>query len=100
MIMFYVPCKDRDESRKISKILIEKRLVACTNIVPIESHYVWEEKLCEDNESVLIAKTTEDKEEIVRKEIKGLHSYDVPAILSFQIKANEEYEDWAKKQVK
>ncbi len=94
MILIYITCKDNQEAKKISKHLLEKRLVACTNIHPIESMYWWENKLQEDNEVVIIAKTKEENYEKVKEAIKKIHSYEIPCILKIRAEANEEYNKW------
>ena len=37
MILIYITCKDKEEAKKISKHLLEKKLIACTNMTPIET---------------------------------------------------------------
>jgi len=94
MILIYITCKDNEEAKKLSKALLEKRLVACTNIHPIESMYWWKDKIQEDNEVVIIAKTKEQNYEKVKEEVKKLHSYEIPCILKISAECNEEYNDW------
>ncbi|MDP2943542.1 MAG: divalent cation tolerance protein CutA, partial [Candidatus Omnitrophota bacterium] len=44
-IVIFITAGSRAEARKIAKGLVEKRLVACVNIVPgIESVYTWKGK--------------------------------------------------------
>ena len=94
MILVYITCKDNKEAKRISKGLLEKRLVACANIHPIESMYWWKGKIQEDKEVVVIAKTKDSCYEKVKGEIKKIHSYDVPCILKIKAEANEEYGKW------
>ena len=91
----YVPCRDSDEARNIGRALIERRLVACVNLLPIESIYRWEDSLIEDSETVLLAKTTASNYERVREAIVELHSYELPCIAALSVQAlNEEYRNW------
>ena len=94
MILLYITCKDKKQAKDISKHLLEKRLVACTNIHPIESIYWWKGKIQEDNEVVIIAKTKEENYEKVKQAVKTLHSYDIPCILKIKAEANGEYNKW------
>ena len=48
MAFVYITCKDKKEARKISRFLLEKKLIACANIFPIESMYRWEGKMVDD----------------------------------------------------
>ena len=87
-----------EEARKIARILVEEKHVACVNIIPkIESIYRWQGKIEEDNECILLAKTTEKNVDKTIQRIKELHSYDVPDIVSFPItKGLKDYLDWVK----
>jgi len=99
MIMLYISCKNNAEAKKISKNLLKKKIIACANIFPIESMYNWKGKLVEDKEVVLILKALNKDYKKVRDELKKMHSYDVPFIGKINVKVNEEYENWAKKEV-
>lgn len=94
MILIYITCKDKKEAKKISLGLLEKKLVACTNIHPIESMYWWDGKLQEDKEVVIIAKTKEDNFNKIKEEVKKIHSYDIPCIIKLGCEGNKEYTDW------
>ena len=54
------------------------------------------DKLENQKEAILIAKTNKPKE--TEKQIKKMHSYDLPAIIRINVKANTEFENWVKKQ--
>jgi len=82
----YSTIGDIVDARKIAKILVEEQLVACVNIIPnIESIYRWEGKIDNDNEVILIAKTTDDNIKKTIQRIKTLHSYELPDIIVFPI---------------
>jgi len=92
----YITTSGVSESKKIAKILLKEKLVACTNIVPrIESRYLWNGKIEEDSESLLIAKTLSSKVPEVTERVKMVHSYDIPCILEFEIKSgSQDYLEW------
>lgn len=96
MIMIYVTCGSGAEANKIAKCLVSKELVACINIFPVKSIYRWKGKIVNDKEVVIIGKTLRNKFEIIKKEIKKMHSYEVPCIAMFEIKADKDFEKWAK----
>jgi periplasmic divalent cation tolerance protein len=97
MISIYITCKDNKEAEEISKHLLKRRLIACANLFPIKSFYWWKGKINEDNEIAIIAKTDMTNFEEIKQEVKKLHSYEVPCIVSWKIEqGNEDYLDWIK----
>lgn len=100
MILIYVTCKDKKEAVKVSEHLLKKRLIACSNMFPIKSMYWWGKKIVNGNEVVMLAKTVNKNYEKIKREVKKLHSYDVPCILKFNVEANEEYEKWVERETK
>lgn len=95
-IQVYWTCGDIDEARQIASYLVEKRLVACANIIPnVESFFYWENEVQSEQEVIVLFKTLKEKFEEVKKEIQKRASYDVPAILQLPIVGgNEEYLSW------
>lgn len=76
--------------------MLEERLVACTNIIPqIVSLYLWKGDIEVDNESILIAKTKDDKVDQVIQRVREVHSYETPCILQLEVnKGSEGYLQW------
>jgi periplasmic divalent cation tolerance protein len=100
MTLVYITCKDENEAVKISKVLLKKRLIACSNMFPIRSMYWWDGKIQDDKEYLIVSKTQDKKIGNIRSEVKKVHSYDVPCIISISANANKEYEDWMAKEIK
>lgn len=98
MTIVYITCKDNKEAKAISKHLLDKRLIACANIHPIESLYRWEGSIKQESEAVIIAKTQEKHYKAIKQEVKKLHSYDIPCILKIKAGCNEEYGKWIEKE--
>jgi periplasmic divalent cation tolerance protein len=44
-VFIYITNPSKKEAKRLAKHLIEKRLIACANIFPIESLYWWKNKL-------------------------------------------------------
>ncbi|MBL7056133.1 divalent-cation tolerance protein CutA [Candidatus Woesearchaeota archaeon] len=99
MTIAYITCKDEKEAVKISKHLLEKKLIACSNIHPIRSLYNWKGKVQDEKEFVIMAKTTEEMFEKVKEEVEKVHSYDIPCILKIDAEANDSYGKWVNAQV-
>jgi len=100
-LLVFVTCSGKEEARKISEKLLEKKLVACCNIVPeIKSVYRWEGKIKEGNEALLILKTRKQLREAVQKEIEKEHSYELPVIEFIEAEINKEAKEWLEKETK
>ena len=97
MNIVYVPCKDKVEAKRIAKKLVEQKLAICINIInPVDSIYLWKGKVAESHESLLIIKTYERLVGNVITQIKKLHSYNLPDIISWKIdKTTLEVEKWS-----
>jgi periplasmic divalent cation tolerance protein len=68
---------------------------------PAESVYTWKGKLEKAREYLLVIKTTANRLSELEKEVKRLHSYDVPEIIALPIAAgSREYLGWLQESVK
>jgi periplasmic divalent cation tolerance protein len=78
-----VTCPTVLQAKLIARTVVEMRLAACVNIVssPVESYYRWKNRVERGRELLLIVKTTAPKLAPLEKEVKRLHSYDVPEFL-------------------
>lgn len=92
----------RKSYKRITRKIVELKLAACVNIIEgIRSRYFWEGKICEDKEVLLIIKTKGSLFSKLMEEIKKLHPYKVPEIISLPIlKGNREYLSWIKQSTK
>ena len=99
-IFIYITASTKKEAKKIATHLLEKRLIACANIFPINSLYWWENKIVDENEVVLIAKTKESNFKKVKSEVEKIHSYTIPCIIKIPVNANRKYLDWIKSEIK
>ena len=100
-ISIFVTVPNIKVANKITKFLVENKLVACVNIIPkIKSVYWWKNKICESNEQLLIMKSTKNNFSKIVKEIKKLHPYEVPEIVCVDITANKDYLNWIEEYAK
>lgn len=100
MIIIYITCKDEKEAKNISKHLLQRKLIACSNIFQARSLYRWKGRMQDCREFVLLAKTKENKYNTIKKEVRKLHSYGIPCILKIKADANKEYNGWVNHEVK
>jgi len=101
LILMYVTCQDKNEAKNIGNILLENRLCGCCNIIDrIESIYWWNEEIENDEESILIVKTKDDKIDEIISKVREIHSYENPCILALPIlKASEDYKNFIEKEI-
>ena len=85
--MVLVTCGSRQEARRMAKEIVGARLAACVNVVsvPLESVYRWKGKVATAKEFLLMMKTTTGRLPLLEKEVKRLHSYEVPEFLVFGV---------------
>jgi periplasmic divalent cation tolerance protein len=85
-----------DEARKVCRILVQERLIACAQIIPwIESIYIWDSKLETTQESKVILKALESQYGRICELIEKNCSYEVPEITFMPIAGvNPLYQAW------
>jgi periplasmic divalent cation tolerance protein len=91
----YITAGSEEEAAGIGKTLIEERLAACINILPVRSVYRWEGCIEDEAEVAAFIKTRDSLAEKVIDRVKSLHSYEVPCIVVLPIKqGNPDYLQW------
>lgn len=96
----YITCKDEEQAQEIGRLLLEKELIACANIYPVNSLYKWEDKIRNDKEWILWCKTKSYLKKDIETYIGSIHSYEIPCIVQFEAQANIEYSNWVAEQLK
>ena len=89
------------EGWKIGRKLVESRLAACVNVIPqVRSFFYWEGKVRGEQEVILVIKTMQKQFRKIINEIKKIHTYEIPEIISLRVDGGEErYLNWVKKNV-
>jgi len=101
VVFIYATAKDKAEARAIGRHLVQSRLAACVNIFDgMNSMYYWEGELQDDQEAVLVAKTTRARLPALIEAVKARHSYDCPCIVGLPVSdGNPAFLDWITAQV-
>jgi len=86
----------REEAEKIARNLLNQKLIACANIVgPVSSLFWWKEKISQENEFLVLMKTSAELFDKLVATIKQMHSYEVPEIIAIPIaKGEQTYLEW------
>jgi periplasmic divalent cation tolerance protein len=100
-IQIHWTCGSLEEARKVARLLVQQRVVACANIIPwIESIFLWKSEIDTQQETKVIFKTKKEHFEEVKKTILEHSKYEVPEILEIPIlRGNESYLTWLEESV-
>jgi periplasmic divalent cation tolerance protein len=101
VVSIYCVFADAAEAQRIGRIVVEERLAACINILaPCRSIYRWQGKVEEAEEVPAVLKTSTAAADRLIARIAGLHSYDVPAIVTWPLERQfSAYGEWVEQQV-
>lgn len=99
ILMMYVPFGSIQDAENTIQKLLNKKLIACGNIVASQSLYFWQENMSNESEWIALMKSKVDLKKLLEAEITKIHPYQVPAILSWRVECNEAYFDWVSSQV-
>ncbi len=101
IVSVYAVFADAEEAARISRILVEERLAACANLLsPCASIYRWEGRIEEAREAPALFKTRAETAPLLIERLAALHSYEVPAAVTWEIiYAPEDYARWVCEEV-
>ena len=90
-----------ETAKNLARALVDARMAACVQLMGgIQSIYRWEGKICEEQEVLLSAKTTDSKWSEISAFIQSTHPYDLPEILAFSPEQYEkQYGKWVESEV-
>lgn len=93
-------CGSEAEAARIGRTLVEERLAACVNRLPVQSCYSWEEAIHDEAEQLLVIKTLSSRLGDLKKRLMELHSYDVPELVVLDATdVSEAYLAWVRRSV-
>jgi len=96
LLLVLCTCPDENTAVQLAQTLVEKRLAACVNINgAIRSVYRWQGEIQQDQEALLMIKTTKNGWAKLEQTLLELHPYDVPEIIAVPISAgSKDYLNW------
>ena len=94
--LIMVTASSREEAEKIATTLLERKLIACANILgPVSSRFWWQGKIDSAEEYMIFMKTKRELFDQVADNVKQLHSYEVPEIIALPIvEGAKPYLEW------
>ena len=98
LIQIQCTVPSQEVGKAIAKNLIEEKLCACVNLLPlVTSFYIYEGEYCEEDESLLLIKTDESHYKAVEHALLELHPYELPEVIALPItQVSADYEQWTK----
>ena len=99
-VVAFITCP-KSEAKSLCEKILSARLAACINEIPqVISRYHWENKIQEDQESLLMVKTTLKAFESLKEKLPQWHSYEVPELISIPIQDGlPPYLNWLQEEV-
>lgn len=79
MVLTTVNCES--VKKTLIESILEQKLAACIQSMPIHSHYIWDGKVQEDHEQLLILKTKKELYTRLESLIISKHNYETPQIV-------------------
>ena len=99
MSVLMLTCANQKEAGKITKSLLEKRLIVCAKSVSVSSSFLWKGKIESGDEVLILMDSIEENFAKINKEVRKLHSYKTFVLTSLAVnKTTKEVEDWIKKE--
>lgn len=86
-VMAYVTAPDRAAARAIVRRVLDARLAACANLVPIESEYWWRGAREHAREVLVIFKTRRALVPRLEAAVRAVHPYEVPCLVTYAMDA-------------
>lgn len=101
-LIVLITADSKKTSKAIIKLLLEKRLAACIQELPqVNSAYWWKGRIRKSREIPLVIKTVKQHLNKIITEVKKIHPYEVPEIISADIRGGSaDYIRWIKKETR
>lgn len=95
-IVVLITAVDKKQATKIARALVQRKLVACVNVIDrVSSMFWWKGSVDKAVEVLMLAKSTRAKLPRITALVKSMHSYEVPEIIALPVVGgNRDYLDW------
>jgi periplasmic divalent cation tolerance protein len=96
LCLIYATFPDMDTARRMARVLVERKLVACANLTPgAVSVYHWQGRVEEGQEVVMVAKSMAPKWPEIEALFAEEHPYETPALVCLSVyAAMPAFADW------
>jgi len=100
-IVVLTTCGNDEDANTLARALIDRRLAACVNAIhKIASTYRWKGEVQQDQETLLIIKTTAPRLKGLEQTIREHSKYELPEVIALPVVAGSaDYLDWVRESV-
>ena len=85
-LLVHCTCPDAASAQRIARALVDERLAACVQVVPgLVSIYRWQDEVRQDDELLLLIKTSRERWPALAARVRELHPFEVPELLAFDV---------------
>ena len=94
-------CPEGGAAGNIARTLVEEGLAACVNRLPgVVSNFRWAGRVEEEQETLLLIKSTAARLAALSARIKALHPYELPEVVAVPVSGGlAGYLDWVRSSV-
>ena len=95
-LIVFCSCPDEPTAAALARSLVDENLAACINrVTGVRSTYRWEGQVQDDEEILLIIKTSARRLANLSARIQALHPYEVPEVIAVEVAGgSERYLAW------
>jgi periplasmic divalent cation tolerance protein len=95
-LLVLTTCGNAADAGSLATLLVEQRLAACVNALDkVTSTYRWQGRVQQDQETLLVIKTTVARYPAVEQAIRAHSKYELPEVLAIPVAAGSSaYLDW------
>ena len=86
-LVVQVSAAGEEQAWAIARAVVERRLAACAQVLPMRSCYTGRAEVTENNEYLVFIRSRAEAYDAIEACVKDLHSYEVPSIIAMPIVA-------------
>ena len=101
-IVIFITSPGLEEAQRIAGALLDRRTVACVNVIPgVKSFFWWQGKRESETEVLMVAKSTAALLPEVIALVKENHPYEVPEVIALPIVGGlDDYLGWIRRETR
>jgi periplasmic divalent cation tolerance protein len=74
-----------DVALSLARVLVDRKVAACVNVLPATSVYRWEGEVHEEDEHMMVIKTRRTHVDDIRDVFDEEHPYDLPELIALEV---------------